>query len=167
MKKFFAFMLALVMMCSMSVTAFAATEGTQTITAEVEGVTWTLTIPADVTIPYKQEMTSIGFPTVSDVSDNITTNCTIDVYATWTGVFTSGSDTLPFKLYAGGYEYSARTNENIAWYAYDFITESWGYEHKTSYPGNLSVKIQESDWLSAPQGTYTTTITYSTELVIN
>lgn len=55
MKKFLTFVLALAMVCSLSVTAFAAETGTTTLTANIPNAaepSFTLHIPADTTLTY-------------------------------------------------------------------------------------------------------------------
>ena len=98
MKKIVALLLALMILSSLGVVAFAATEGTLTITAEVPDVTWTLTIPADITIPFGQTETYIGTCSINDVSGNLATDQEIQAFMQWQSPFTSGSNTLPFKL---------------------------------------------------------------------
>ena len=161
MKKILSLLLALTLLCSLSVTAFADTSGDQTVTLtvpEAPSPTWTLNIPADTTVEYRAASTALATPTITNVSD---LDGLIYVYIGYTGNFSSGSNTIPFTLMGHGQtilkgDESSRSVMGI------YRNES-GYENY--YPeGAMTLDITEDAWNAAAPGTYSTVITYTSEI---
>lgn len=149
MKKLIALMLGLVLILSMSTTAFAAGEqtGTTTITAEVPEPTYTMIIPADMTLEYgNTEAQKIGDFCVSNIV-GITDRyvmCHISVTD-----LTSAVGTIPVIYTVDGRE----VDELFADFSvYDYTIP--GYE-------NHSLYAKVTYWDSAAPGTYTATITFN------
>ena len=102
MKKILSLLLALALLCSLSVTAFAEENpgGTQTLTLDKEAPaspTWELIIPANVTVSGPGD-TNIGYAEIKNVEANGRTG-SIEAIVTAMTPFTSGSNTIPFTLY--------------------------------------------------------------------
>ena len=69
MKKICAILLAVALLASMTIVAFAA--NTTTLTTTVPSATYTLNIPADQVIPFGTTKASIGNVTVTDATSAI------------------------------------------------------------------------------------------------
>ena len=158
MKKILSLLLALILLCSLSVTAFAEENpsGTQTLMPDKEAPaspTWELVIPANVTVSGPGD-TNIGQVEITNVVANGSTDI-IYVHVTETSPFTSGSGTIPFTLYrfVGGERDEIKANN------YEFVATCSMDGFSESYP--LSVTIEQADYDAAPYGTYTATITYA------
>ena len=170
MKKILSFLLALALLCSLSITAFAedasdaegSTSGKQAVKATVTGdPSWVLVIPADQTIPYLTEETDIVH---NDCEINnpkhIPPKSTINASLVHTGVFTLGADTsktLPFKLNAFGKEVAA--GEKV------IASQYWSDTHDNQCYNEINIVISRSAWEGADGGVYTTPVTYSSVLV--
>ncbi len=100
MKKRIALLLALLMMVSLSATAFAAgvQTGTMTITAEIPEASFTMHIPADMTLEYgNTEKQEVGEVYVTDV----TGFAAVTVQFPYTDLINTSdpTDTIPLVLY--------------------------------------------------------------------
>ena len=160
MKKNLSLLLALTLLCSLSVTAFADTSGDQNITLTVPEETspsWTLNIPADMTVAYRAESTALTMPTITNVS-NLEDVEIIDVTIRYTGNFSSGSDTIPFTL-VGSDGQTIVQNLIIGGYV-----NGVGY---TDYTNGVTLDITGDAWNAAAPGTYSTVITYSSRVTWN
>ena len=164
MKKIVSLLLALVLLCSLSVTAFADTGGDQTITLTVPEETspsWTLNIPADMTVAYRAESTALTMPTITNVSD-LADDVRIHVYIGYTGSFSSGSNTIPFTLTGPSGQTILQGDESSRSVVGYYTNESGYYNN---YPdGAMTLDITEDAWNAAAPGTYSTVITYSSEI---
>lgn len=149
MKKLISMMLGLVLILSLSTTAFAAGEqtGSTTITAEVPEPTYTIVIPADMTLEYgNTEAQKIGDFCVSNIV-GITDRyvmCHISVTD-----LTSAVGTIPVKYTVDGREVD-ELFEDFAVYDYTLP----GYVNRHLY-------ATVTYWDSAAPGTYTATITFN------
>jgi len=182
MKKLLAFLLALTLLLSMGVTAFADTyqEGidntqsrTQTITVNAPALTWTLEIPANLEIEFgNTDLIEMGNLKISDVS--------------WT--------TLPasnFIFVTMGYSEHLTNTANDSAIAYDLMCryhtqtpQSHGQEMISSFTdpaldenppatyhssteyrwADMYIQISEDRWqVAIPGENYTGTITYSSQ----
>ena len=161
MKKLTALLLVLVLICSLSVTAFAAGEqtGTTTISVTVPEASYTIHIPADMTLEYgNTEIQDIGTIYVSDV-ENPTGS--IKVVVKSSGDLTNESNSIPVVYYFNGEQES-----------YSFELPSTGgaalvYTDKadgSSYYTTLKVGAKVPDWTAEP-GTYTATLTFAFSFV--
>ena len=152
MKKLIALMLCLVLALSMSVTAFAAGEqtGTTTLTAEVPEPSYTIHIPADTTLEYKNtELQTIGDVFVSDYDTVLNT-----IYCRITAQdLTSGSNTIPVVYKVSGSEMGSS-------HTY-YVLEKLGDGTFAPYTLDLSAEISQEAWAAAAPGTYTATLTFS------
>ena len=154
MKKLIALMLGLVMIFSLSTTAFAAGEqsGTTTLTAEVPEASYTIHIPADATLTYGDtSVKTLGDVYVSDV---VNVNGTIHVisYAT---ALKNGSNYIPVSYYmhdeTAKQTFNGESEEFAGWTVYD--------EYGDIIENTVLVSVD--DWSGAVPGTYTSTITWN------
>ena len=184
MKKVITLALALLMVCSMSVTAFAATT---TLTTTVPEATYTLNIPANQEIPFGTTKASIGNITVTDaqgfaVGKNLNVTITYDVFSA-EGISTQIPYTL--SLYAEGDNsnsgaYNERNQELPTGSTITFAGTSAGaveevIKLETTYSQGGATKwipvsyirfnANSEDWGKALAGKYTTTITFTAEVV--
>lgn len=166
MKKVITLALALLMVCSMSVTAFAATT---TLTTTVPEATYTLNIPANQEIPFGTTRQSIGNVTVTDaagfaVGKNLNVTITYDAF-TAEGI----STTIPYALSLSGYNstykaiasgdvvtFEGKANGTVA----ETLTVEDGYDAVC-----LLFTAESEDWGKALAGEYSTTITFTAEVV--
>lgn len=151
MKKLIAMILGLVLILSMSTTAFAAGDqtGSTTITAEVPEPTYTIVIPADMTLEFNNtEKQTIGYFTVSDtasIPEGKSIMCEVVVQD-----LKCGTNTIPVTYFVDGLEISGSYS--------DYLLHS-------SIPGivrsRLDAQVAAASWASAEPGTYTATITFN------
>ena len=172
MKKFLSFVLVLVMVCSLSVTAFAEGEqsGTTTLTANIPNAaepSYTIHIPADMTLEYGNTGKQlIGNVYVTDVANYDTVN----VGAPYTDlVNTSDStDIIPLTLYSDsgdGFDEIEPGGSTVEFglvaataYDRDYAGE-YGFDANGYYTTPFYVDV--SDWSGAtPGATYKAVITF-------
>ena len=170
MKKLVSLLLAAMLLLALAVPAYA--DGSTTLTTEVPPATYTLSIPADQTIEFNATSVKIGNVSVPE-SSGFAVGKNLKVTITYSA-FTSDttSTTIPFELKK--YEYTASSG------AYTTLInsgDSLSFTGKTSgsvnenasgtHGGvqNLVVTINSSDWGKALGGTYTATITFTSEVV--
>ena len=186
MKKLFAMALAVIMVVSMATVASA--ESTTTLTTEVPAATYTLNIPASQEIPFGATKTDIGNITVTDASGfaagkNLAVTVEYDAF-TAEGISTQIPYTL--SLYAEGNSmtnnaYHPATMELPTGTTVTFKGKDDGtlYEKiklNTSYTqgsNTLDIPVtcvyfnaNSEDWGKALAGEYTTTITFTCEVVV-
>ena len=146
MKKLFAIALALVLVASLSVTAFAAntTGGEADITTSI-APTYTVTIPADVNVVFNATETAFG--TIEVTASQIHPDKQIRVTLTTDGELNNTIDTtkvIPYVIKdASGAAFTTAT----------YLTEG----DKTE----LSIHITADDWNAAYAGDYTDTVTFT------
>ena len=166
MKKLLSFLLALALLSGLSVIAFAdgeSTGGNQTVNAHITGdPSWVLVIPADQTIEFMAEETDIVHADCSiDNPKHIPADCTINASLTHTGNFTLKTDeskTIPFTLNAFDADVAAGTPVIVSQY--------WSDTRNNHCYAKFNIVISRDSWKSAEQGgTYTTPVTYTSELV--
>lgn len=161
MKKILTLVLVVVMMMSMTVTAFAAEgeqSGTSTVTAVVPYPTYTIHIPADMTLEYGNgERQLVGEVSVTD-AQNIPDGTRILVSMEATFLRSTEGNVIPAV-----FEYG-RANED----EYYDITKNISTVYKEAEDEYLTAylyaRVTEEDWKAAKPGTYTSTITYSFEI---
>lgn len=175
MKKIFAILLAVMMVASMATVASAAS--TTTLTTTVPAATYTLNIPADQEIPFGATSTSIGNITVTN-SSGFAEGKNLSVTATYNAFAANGISTqIPYilKLQAG-----TRSDEWDTGTATMFKGKADGtVAEKTTImtPGNTGVfspspvnavllVANSDDWGKALAGEYTSTITFTCEVVV-
>ena len=178
MKKTLALVLMLASLSAFSTTVFA--ENTTTLTTTVPDATYTLNIPADQEITFGATSTNIGNVTVTDSSgfaEGKDLQVTVDYEA-----FSCDdvSTTIPYSLalYESQYRNTKElpTGESFLFEGkYDGTTyEQCIIADRTSgnivypvYVEEVLVKIKSSDWGKALAGNYSTTITFTSEVVVS
>lgn len=160
MKKFLSFVLVLVMVCSLSVTAFAE-DGTTTLTVEVPNAaepSYTLHIPANTTLTYGET----GLQKISGdlYVENVQNASRVNVLSPFTDLINTSdsSDSIALNLCVEfGHNGDIYKVNDSALTLYDInVPESWGkYTIETFY-------AQVTDWSGAtPGATYQAVITFT------
>ena len=186
MKKIFAILLAVTMLASMA-TVVSAAESTTTLTATVPSATYIMNIPADQEIPFGTTHSSIGNIKITDAK-GFAVGKNLEVTITY-GAFTSNDVTtqIPYtlSLYAEKYSsinsgsYKEKNQELPSGSSIVFAGLSSGavdnnIKIETTYlsGGTLMVPVnyigfnaKSEDWGKALGGEYTTTITFTAEVV--
>lgn len=155
MKKILAALLSISMVASVSVTAFAA-EITQdsdpkTATAEITtsiAPTYTVTIPADVTVEFNAETTDFG--EIKVTSAQIDPDKCIKVALTYDGELNNAVDetkVIPYTVTAGNTAFTSET-----YLATGDSTE-------------LTINITQDDWNKAYAGNYSDTVTFEVSYI--
>ena len=168
MKKFLSFVLVLVMVCSLSVTAFAEGEqsGTTTLTANIPNEaapSYTIHIPADTTLEYGNTDKQL----IGDVEVTDKQNCRfIQVAAPYTMLINKedSTDSITLKLIMGvgeDYLYEVIPATGLdAVYDTDFLLYADDDFYHNTYYTQL-VYAQVEDWSGAtPGATYQAVITF-------
>lgn len=186
MKKIFAILLAVMMLASMATVASAAST---TLTTTVPAATYTLNIPADQEIEFGATHARIGEFTVTDAK-GFAVGKDLKVTVTY-GEFTAEgiSTTIPYELslYAEGYSsnysgsYNAKNQIFASGSSFVFAGNSSGgvvkdLKIETTYVSGGDTKVvdvdymafnaKSADWGKALGGEYTTTITFTAEVVV-
>lgn len=187
MKRIITLVLAVLLVASMTTVTFAA-ESTTILTANVPAATYTLNIPANQEIPFGTTQADIGNITVTDaagfaVGKNLEVTVSFDAF-TADGVATTIPYTL--SLYAEG------NNSNSS--AYGSASKALTPGTTIVFEGNTSGSVQEilkldttysqgggalkipvtsirfkalsEDWGKALAGEYTSTITFTAQVVV-
>lgn len=166
MKKFLSLILALAMVACMSVTAFAA-DGTTVLTAEIPNEpSYTLHIPANMTLEYGNTgMQTIGDLSVTDVDGYDLIWCApkyTDLINT-----ADSTDSISLVLYDDSDNFSQQELKKNGNEVQDNATPTLFIKNFSQYAGwsdsynNYSLSAQVSDWSGAtPGATYQATITY-------
>ncbi|MCI6388584.1 MAG: hypothetical protein MR823_05535 [Ruminococcus sp.] len=155
MKKLLSFTLALVMMLSVSVTAFAATinqdSNPKTVDTEITtsiAPTYTVTIPADVNVSFNATSTSFG--KIEVTAAQINPDKCIKVALTTDGTLNNTVDAtkvIPYTVNAGATAFTSAT----------YLVAG----EKT----DLTINITQNDWNSAYAGDYTDTVTFNVSYI--
>jgi hypothetical protein len=173
MKKLIALALAVVTAMSCSMMAFAA--NTTTLTTTVPGATYTLNIPADQEIPFGKEEVSIGKITVTNstgfgVGKNLHVTINYDAFVCNNDSVTT---TIPYTLQlfntADSEEklivesgstviFKGNSSERVPEYL-PSPNESWKNLNDTR------IIVNSGAWGKAMPGTYSSVITFTTEVV--
>lgn len=189
MKKFFAIALAVAMFASMATVASAAENSkTTTLTTNVPAASYTLNIPADQEIPFRSTSTNIGNVTITD-SENFAVGKNIEVTITYDGLFVSDevNTTIPYSIratatgYSGGGSYGSGGSTSISLdkpsgsvFTFEGLANGTCSEYfvikKSDYGTQnetiaLKMDIAASAWGKALAGEYSTTITFTAEVV--
>ena len=172
MKKLISFILALTMLACMSVTAFAAEGpgGSTKLTATVpEKPLYTLHIPADQSIDYKAEKTSIGMAYVTDVDASVKG---IDFESSYDKKLTSGTNTIPYDMRFDYYEscsseYALGSLESSNLDPAGNSEELMAASGHVWYTNEYFIIISEEAWNAAVPGDYSTTITWTSSYELN
>ena len=175
MKKTICLMLSLLMLLSLMVTALA--DGTTTLTTTVPSATYTLNIPADQVIEFGKETSNIGNVTVTNAS-GFGIEKDLEVAVSYDGYFKSESlsTTIPYTIQAYYSVWNPNYSRNEPFYmSADKLTfkgsGSGSVAQRASTPKTeetvqyLCVFINNSSWSKALGGEYSTTITFTSEVV--
>ncbi len=146
MKKVFAVILAVALMATMSVTAFAAntTGGDADITTSI-APTYTVTIPADVSVQFNATETDFG--AIEVTASQIHPNKCIKVALSSDGKLENGTDNTKVLPYA------IKDADGNAFTEATYLNEG----DKTE----LSIHITADDWNAAYAGEYSDTVTFT------
>ena len=142
MKKIFALILAIALMASLSVTAFAADN--VDITTSIEP-TYTVTVPANTNVDFKATETAFGAIEVTD--SQIHPDKCIKVTLTTDGKLENGIDATKVIPYV------VKDAEGNTFTSATYLTEG----DKTA----LSIHIAAEDWKAAYAGSYSDTVTFT------
>ena len=173
MKKFIAIVLAVLTVFSFSTAAFA--EGnTTTLTTTVPDATYTLNIPADQEIAFGTIDTDIGSMTVTN-SSGFAEGKNLQVTLTFDSFKAEGlSTTIPFRIKPmtdNSYSDLCSTGEKLAFLGnVDGTVSEYPYDHIEKGKNGIEIKslgimIYSTDWGKALGGEYTSTITFTAEVV--
>lgn len=179
MKKFSALILALALLASALPAAFAAnaTPNTTTLTTTVPSASYVLNIPADQEIPFGQERTKIGNITITDAK-NFASGKNVEVTTSYTPFTAENvSTTIPYKLSGGGIlsgkTYTISVNSlTFKGNSDGTVTEKVWWECNNLVAGQrcamdyVEVYILSSNWGKALAGDYKSTITFTSEVVV-
>ncbi len=168
MRKLTALFLALTMVLSFAVVAYAAND--TVLTTSVPAAVYTLVIPKDQTVEFGTQSKNLGTVTVEEAS-GFAIGKNLEVTVTYTP-FTNSSNasTIPYTLYSYG-ENAGGRNSFTSGKALTFNGRtdgavSAGFEHgDNENQTGVGILIQNSDWGKALAGEYTTTIHFSAEVV--
>ena len=177
MKKIFAILLAVMMLASMATVASAAS--TTTLTTTVPAATYTLNIPADQEIPFGTTSTSIGNITVTN-SSGFAEGKNLSVTATYNAFAANGISTqIPYilKLQAGTRSdewasgtatmFKGKDDGTVAEKTFIMVPPSGAGTAYSPSPVNAILLVANSDdWGKALAGEYTSTITFTCEVVV-
>ena len=146
MKKPFALILAVVMLATMSVTAFAAntTGGSTTITIDI-APTYTVTIPANTTVAFNATETAFG--AIEVTAAQIHPDKCIKVALASDGKLENNIDATKIIPYA------IKDSTGAAFTSATYLSEG----DKTE----LSIHITADDWNAAYAGEYSDTVTFT------
>lgn len=178
MKKFIAVALAVLTVLSFSTVAFAA--DTTTLTTTVPDATYTLNIPADQEIAFGKTVSNIGNVHVTN-SSGFAEGKNLKVTLTYGDFKADGvSTTIPYSIYQYGTWYNSGVSpvdrgslhtkkESGSNLIFKGMASGkcgdcdWG---KTEIgTRTLRVEIESTDWGKALGGEYTSTITFTAEVV--
>lgn len=173
MKKLLAIAISLSLVCSFSTGALA--ENTTVLTTTVPDATYTLNIPADQEIPFGETQADIGAVTATNSSgfavgkdlsvaveydaftcDGISTKIPYELYLWSTSggfISVASGDTLVFKGKADG-----TIGENV------WVGKSGDLDR---YAENMVLTAKSEDWGKALAGEYSSTITFTAEVVVS
>ncbi len=172
-KKILAIAIAFAMMMSMSLIVYA--DGTTTISTTVPASQYTLVIPADQSIEYRSSSTDIGILTVTD-SSGFAIDKNLKVTIEYTNFSCPNtSTTIPYKLVADGTKSSTELSSGSNVYFHGsfngavdtyFCSKQVVSGTITDTFTNLLVKVEPGSWGKVLAGEYTSTITFTSEVVI-
>ena len=185
MKRIITLALAVLMVASMATVAFAA-ESTTTLTAKVPAATYTLNIPANQEIPFGTTKASIGNITVTGAA-GFATGKNLNVTITYDAFSAEGISTqIPYtlNLFAEAKTSSSNPDAELALptgttitfagkangstveaVVLDCTTANGTILEKVSAT-DICFKAKSEDWGKALAGEYTSTITFTAEVVV-
>jgi len=173
MKKLFAILLAVATLASMATVVSAA--NTTTLTTTVPAATYTLNIPADQEIPFGTERMDIGSLSVTNASGfakgkNLAVTLTYDAFTC-----DSVSTTIPYRIglhcadqYEIGLDIPVTSGKSVTFLGDDdgTVAEYVWYTSVQPEAKQTIIEVKSEDWGKALAGEYTTTITFTAEVVV-
>ena len=172
MKKVLALAIALASACTLSATALAA--DTPTLTTTVPDATYTLNIPANQEIPFGETSTDIGNVTVTN-SSGFAEGKNLEVTLNY-DPFTAQNvgTTIPYKIVLTN-ESQSPTMDLLSGSACTFLGLTDGSVREEAriglnsnfYGSQLNVEINSNDWGKTLAGEYSSTITFTAEVVVS
>ncbi len=171
MKKMLAVVLAMLSICTFSITAFA--ENTITITTTVPDATYTLNIPENQEIPFGATDTDIGNVTVTESAGfaygkNLKVTVTYDDFKC-----DSTSTTIPYRFgikadKAVGFAVDSGSYITFAGTADGTVSEkAYLKDDSDMLIQGVAIRAKSEDWGKALAGEYSTTITFTAEVVVS
>lgn len=171
MKKIISLLLAIVLMMSLAIPAFATTVENSSeviLTTVVPEVSYTLNIPAEVNIPYGEVEYEIANPTITNVQrfnqgDRVVLSTPYSHLA-----FVDENNGIHFLGMVLLVERTTPDGEIIdesTYVAYDGIDEIIAYEHGVESVLKYYSIIYQGDWETALPGRYTGTVTFNAKYV--
>lgn len=168
MKKLTTLVLALALVASLVVPAFAA--NTTTLTTTVPAATYTLNIPADQEIPYGATETNIGSVTVTD-SSGFAEGKDLKVTLTY-APFTCDdiSTKIPFSIRFRnsseyGHKLDIKSGGALTFKGSNSGTVGTYAAIESDAASRTLILISSTDWGKALAGNYSATITFTAEVV--
>lgn len=173
MKKLIAILLTSILFMSVSVNVLA--DGTTTLTTSVPAATYTLNIPADQEIAFGSTEKYIGNVTVTN-SEGFAKGKDLQVTVTYDAFSSDSVSTLiPYKLnkycnYNGSAREEVINSGDILTFKGEIggtVSESAKYNvnNLDTEVENLKITIKSEDWGKALAGEYSSTITFTSEVV--
>ena len=155
----------------MGTMAFA--DGTTTLTTTVPDATYTLKIPADQSVPFGT--TQYFYDDISiEEANGFADGKDILVTISHTDFVCDGvSTTIPFKIMTEYTDYGSEVNVELSEVRFPGVSTGgvdYGHIKKkdsgyTTGYGNVWLSISSASWGKALGGTYTATVTYTSEIV--
>lgn len=183
MKKLIAIAMALTLCCS-CITIASAADAT-TLTTTVPDATYTLNIPADQEIPFGETETDIGSVTVTEAA-GFAEGKNLRVTLTYDGSFSADdvSTSIPYTINKAAMQsstiggpsdapikYPVSSGDYLVFKGYyngsvaeGFAIDADGYNVTNKH---LEVVILSEDWGKALAGDYSSTITFTAEVVVS
>lgn len=174
MKRKFTCILAALLLAAIPLNAYA--DGTTTLTTTVPAASYTLNIPADQTIEFGKETSSIGNVTVSESDgfaesknlevkfiyddfkcENVATTIPYEITVSTIGATTSTDTTI-----VSGDSLYFKGNRNGTVDEKGYINTTFSYEAR-----ELFCSIESEDWGKALGGDYSSTITFTAEVYVD
>ena len=176
MKKLFALALAVMLVASMTTVAFAAS--TTTLTTVVPAATYTLNIPANQEIPFGATSTEIGNLSATETASftegkNLVVTMSFDAFAC-----EDVDTTIPYYLeFYFETSYGENSSTKNSGDSVRFLGQADGtvtlYPQATTPSGDIRYDmdcihlcIATEDWAQALPGEYTSTITFTADVVV-
>ncbi len=172
MRKLIAFVMAMTMVLSFAVVAYA--DGDTVLSTSVPDAEYTLVIPANQTIEFGATSTELGTVTVQD-SSGFAKGKDLAVTVTYSPFTNSSNEsTIPYSLYAisnsayGDVTLASGKRITFSGASSGTVGGVFGIrnENNLSVPcSEIGIAIESDDWGKALAGEYSTTIHFSAEVV--
>ena len=176
MRKTIALILVVCTLLSFTVAASADSfTSTTTLTTKVPAASYTMKIPADQTIKYGAQITEIGIVTIED-SEGFSAKKNVEVTVGFTEFTSKGVDTtIPYKIIAvlgGNYindtefvlRFEGQQDGTVKSKATSIISGVTNNSSDTL--DHMAIMISSDAWADALAGDYTSTITFTSKVVV-